>query len=1082
MKRLLFLTFIFVISLSIAHAQKEMRLLRFPTMNNNTIVFTYAGDLYSVDAKGGTARKLTNDIGTELFAKFSPDGKHIAFTGQYDGNTEVYLIPAEGGIPKRLTFTPTLGRDDVSDRMGPNNIVTGWKDNSTIVYRTRGWEFNDMKGKLFTVSINGGDPVQVPLPRGGFNSFSPDGSKLAYNRMFREFRTWKRYRGGQADDISIYDFKTKKTENITNNPAQDIFPMWAGDKIYFISDRDSRLNLFSYDLKSKETKKLTDFKDFDVKFPSLGDKSIVFENGGYIYSVDFATEKVTKHSISIDADFVSGRGGMIDVSKNVSNFEIAPDGKRALFGARGELFTVPLKNGPTRNLTNTSGVHERSSKWSPDGKWIAFISDESGEDEIYIIPQDGSAKATKLTSGAETYKYGLIWSPDSKKLLWNDKNQKLQFVDIDSKKVTLVDEAEAWEINSFEWSPDNKWISYSKPEVDVMSRIYLYSLENGKTTPVTDGWYNSTSPSFSDDGKYLFFTSLRTFSPSYGWTEWNHIYQDMSKIYLIALAQDTKSPFEPKSDEVSIKDKDKEDEKPKDDKKSSDVVVKVDLEGITNRVIELPVTASNYFNLTSAGNKLYYNRNGSKDQKSKLLFYDFDKLSETELGDFGGFEISADNKKMLVSQMNSYAIVDLPTAKLEIKDKLNLSDMKMNLDRYAEWKQIFNESWRQMRDFLYDPNLHGVDWEKMKKNYSQLLEYVNHRIDLTYVIGEMISELNIGHSYVGGGEYPKAERIKLGLLGANVERDPSSKFYKISKIYKGENWNKDRRSPLTEIGVTAKEGDFITAIDGVPVNTVVDINQLLIGKAGKQVTVKINSTAKLDGSKDNVIIPIEEQSELLYYNWVQENIEKVNKATNGKVGYLHIPDMGPNGLNKFAEFYYPQLKKEALIIDDRGNGGGNVSPMITERLNRQLVMIDKARNGTTGANPGGMHVGPKVLLMDEFSMSDGDIFAYRFKHYKIGTTIGKRTWGGVVGIRGSLPFVDGGTLNRPEFSRYDVDGKEWVMEGYGVDPDIFVDNDPALEYDGVDEQLNKAIEVALENLKKNPVKLPAPPKYPNKSK
>ncbi|MDP3831970.1 MAG: PDZ domain-containing protein, partial [Ignavibacteriaceae bacterium] len=425
---------------------------------------------------------------------------------------------------------------------------------------------------------------------------------------------------------------------------------------------------------------------------------------------------------------------------------------------------------------------------------------------------------------------------------------------------------------------------------------------------------------------------------------------------------------------------------------------------------------------------------------------------------------------------------DLPSAKLEIKDKLNLSDMKMNLDRYAEWKQIFNESWRQMRDFLYDPNLHGVDWEKMKKNYSQLLEYVNHRIDLTYVIGEMIGELNIGHSYVGGGEYPKAERIKLGLLGAQVVRDPSSKFYKISKIYKGENWNKDRRSPFTEIGVTAKEGDFITAIDGVPVNTVVDINQLLIGKAGKQVTVKINSTAKLDGSKDNVIIPIEEQSELLYYNWVQENIEKVNKATNGKVGYLHIPDMGPNGLNKFAEFYYPQLKKEALIIDDRGNGGGNVSPMITERLNRQLVMIDKARNGTTGANPGGMHVGPKVLLMDEYSMSDGDIFAYRFKHYKIGTTIGKRTWGGVVGIRGSLPFVDGGTLNRPEFSRYDVDGKEWVMEGYGVDPDIFVDNDPALEYDGVDEQLNKAIEVALENLKKNPVKLPAPPKYPNKSK
>lgn len=1093
MRRLLILTSLFLISLSIAYAQTEMRLLRFPTIHGSSIVFTYAGDLYSVDAKGGTARKITNAVGTELFAKFSPDGKHIAFTGQYDGNTEVYLIPAEGGVPKRLTFTPTLNRDDVSDRMGPNNIVTSWKDNSTIVFRTRGWEFNDMKGKLFTVSINGGDPVQIALPRGGFNSFSPDGSKLAYNRMFREFRTWKRYRGGQADDIWIYDFKSKKTENITNNPAQDLFPMWAGDKIYFTSERESRANLYSYNLKTKETKKLTDFKDFDIKFPSLGDKAIVFENGGYIYSMDLASEKVAKHSISIDVDFVTGRGGIIDVSKNITNFEISPDGKRALFGARGELFTVPVKNGPTRNLTNSSGIHERSSKWSPDGQWIAFISDESGEDEIYILPQSGNAKATKLTSDADTYKYGLSWSPDSKKLLWNDKKQRLQFVDIDSKKVTVVDKADAWEITSFDWSPDNKWIAYSKPELEMMSRIYSYSLETGKSTPLTDGWYNSSSPTFSDDGKFVFFSSLRTFAPTYGWTEWNHVYQDMSKVYMIALALDTKSPFEPKSDEVDFKDKTKDaekpkdgkvkDDKPKDEKKAdTDVVVKVDLDGIINRIIELPVSASNYFNLTSAGNKLYYTRNGSKDQKSKLFFYDFEKQTETEIGEISGYEISADNKKMLISQTNSYAIVDLPTAKLEIKDKLSLTDMKMNLDRHAEWEQIFNESWRQMRDFVYDPNLHGVDWVKMKKNYSQLLPFVNHRIDLTYVIGEMISELNLGHSYVGGGDYPKAERINLGLLGANLERDASSKFYKITKILKGENWHKDRRSPLTEIGVTAKEGEYITAIDGTPVNTVLDINELLIGKAGKQVTFKINSVPKLDGSKETVVVPLEDHSELLYYNWVYDNIEKVSKATNGKVGYIHIPDMGANGLNKFAEFYYPQLKKEALIIDDRGNGGGNVSPMITERLQREIVMIDKARNGAINANPGGMHLGPKVLLMDEFSMSDGDIFAYRFKHYKLGTTIGKRTWGGVVGIRGSLPFLDGGFLNRPEFSRYDIEGKSWIMEGYGVDPDIVIDNDPAMEYAGTDEQLNKAIEIALVELKKNPAKLPAPPPYPNKSK
>jgi tricorn protease len=1039
-----------------------------------------------VSSSGGTARKLTSDIGYELFARFSPDGKHIAFNGQYDGNTEVYLIPAEGGIPKRLTYTATLNRDDVSDRMGPNNIVMCWQGNDTIIYRSRGIEFNDFIGQLFKVSIYGGPSTQLPLPRGGFCSYSPDLKKMAYNRVFREFRTWKHYRGGQADDIWIYDFASKEIENITNNPAQDIFPMWYGNKIYFTSDRDYRLNLFSYNLDTKETKKLTDFKEYDVKFPSIGDNAIVFENGGYIYRFDLSTEKAEKVTININEDFSIGRGKLIDVSKNITNFEISPDGNRALFGARGEIFTVPAKNGNTRNLTNTSNVHERDSKWSPDGKWIAFISDASGEDEIYVIEQDGKSDPIQITKKGDVYKYQIYWSPDSKKILWGDRKQRLQYVDIESKEIITVAEATAFEITDYSWSPDSKWIAYAKPEEKMMQNIFIYSLESKKNIAVTDGWYDSEIPVFSNDGKYLFIVSERNFAPKFGQTEFNQIYQDMAKIYLITLAKDTKSPFEPQSDEVKVKeDNDRKSTDKKDSEKKEGpekLNIKVDEDGIQSRIVEIPTEGSNYFGLEAAGNKLYYMRRGSDDSKSQLVMFDFEKRKEIELGEINGFEISADQRKMLVFQNSNYFIIDIPAQKIDLKEKLNLSDMKMNLDRYAEWKQIFNESWRQMRDFFFAPNMHGVNWQAMKEKYEPLVKYVNHRADLTYIIGEMISELNIGHAYVGGGDYPKAERIKLGLLGAKLERDPVTKYYKIVKILKGQNWDKETRSPLTEIGVDVKEGDYIIAINNKPVNKLSDIYEELVNKADKQVTLKVNSLPKESGSHETIVIPTDDEHQLYYYNWVQNNIDKVDKATNGRVGYIHIPDMGVPGLNEFMKYYYPQLRKEALIIDDRGNGGGNVSPMIIERLKREATMITITRNSSPRFDPSGTHVGPNVFLINEFSASDGDIFPYRVKMNHMGKLIGKRTWGGVTGIRGTLPIVDGGFLNRPEFSRYDLDGKEWIMEGHGVDPDIVVDNDPALEFEGIDQQLNRAIDEALSELKNNPPKLPNHPEYPDMSK
>ncbi len=1071
------------------HAQEEARLLRFPAIHDNQVVFTYAGDLYTVPGSGGIARKLTNHDGFEVFARFSPDGKSIAFTGQYDGNTEVFTIPAAGGVPKRLTYTATLGRDDVADRMGPNNLVMAWTpDNQRIIFRSRMRSYNSFNGSLYTVSTVGDLPEQIPVPRGGFCSFSPDGKKMAYNRIFREFRTWKRYRGGMADDIWIYDFESKQVENVTKNSEQDIIPMWSGDKIYFLSDRDDnkRMNLYVYDLNSKETRKLTNYTDFDIKFPSIGKTAIVYENGGYIYKFDLASEQAQQVSITIADDLIYGRGEIKDVSKNVTNFEISPDGKRALFGAHGDVFTVPAKHGPTRNLTATSGIHDRNSKWSPDGKWISFISDKTGEDEICLVNQDGSGSQVQITSGGETYKYQPLWSPDSKKLLWSDRRQRLRLVDIQSKVITEVATAKAFEIRQYTWSPDSKWIAYARPEEEVMTKIYLYSLESKNSIEVTEGWYSSNGPAFSPDGKYLFFSSSRDFNPIYSRTEFNHAYQDMGRIYFVTLTKDVESPFKPKSDEVEVK-KDEPKSKNKDEKKDEEkkdaekkVVVKVDADGLKNRIIGLPIKSSNYRNLVSVGENLYYNRNGSADEKSRLLMYDFKKEKETDLGQINGYEISADAKKMLVAQNNSYAIIDLPEAEIKIKDKLNLSGMEMRLNRRDEWNQIYTECWRQMREFFYDPDMHGLDWQAVREKYQPLVAHVNHRNDLTYIIGEMIGELNVGHTYVGGGDRPRPKRIRTGLLGAELYRDASSKYYRIKKILRGQNWDKSLRSPLTEIGVDANEGDYILAVDGQPTNAMTNIYEALLNTVGKQVRLTINSRASNQGSWEITVKPIGNEAGLYYYNWVQDNIKKVNEATDGKVGYLHIPDMGRGGLNEFVKYFYPQIRKKALIVDVRGNGGGNVSPMIIERLRREITMFNIARNTPPNPNPGGMIYGPLVCLADEFSASDGDIFTYRFKKHNLGKVIGKRTWGGVVGIRGSLPLLDGGSLQKPEFSRFDVAGKEWIMEGVGVEPDIFVDNDPAKEFAGEDEQLNKAIEVILEELKTGEKEIPPIPPYPEK--
>ena len=1090
------LAFCLLVLPALSFGAGEARVLRFPAVSNDQVVFSYGGDLYTVPLAGGLARKLTSFYeGYEAFARFSPDGKSIAFTGEYDGNREVFLIPAEGGAPKRLTYTPTLGRDDISDRMGPNNLVMGWTpDGKSVVFRSRMREWNDFNGQLYLVPSAGGTPDELPLPRGGFCSFSPDGKKFAYNRIFREFRTWKRYRGGMADDIWVYDFATKKIENITNNPALDLIPMWKGDRIYFVSDRDDnkRVNLYVYDLKTKATRKLTEFAEYDIKFPSLGPNHIVFENGGYIYKFDLASEKTDKLPVTIADDAVGARSRLTKVADQITGGDISPDGKRALFGAHGEIFTVPAQYGNTRNLTRTPGVHERNGVWSPDGKWIAYVSDKTGEDEIYIRAQDGSGEPQQLTKNADTYKYQLFWSPDGKKIMWDDRLQRLNCLDVATKEVVTIVKAEAGEIQRFAWSPDSRWITYAKPEVETMMKVYLYSLDTKKTYEVTDGWYNSADPAFSADGKYLFFVSNRDFNPIFSATEFDHAYLSLSRVYFVTLAKDTKSPFEPKSDEVAVK---KEAEAPapaapakaaaKPETKTEApatgaVPIKVDPDGLKGRIIALPIETANYGDITAVGNAVYYLRVKDMENQPSLMLYDLGELKEKDLGKIGRYGVSADGKKMLVVKDRAFAIIDLPKGPITIESRLDLSGMECTVDPRQEWDQIYEECWRQMKYFFYAPNMHGVDWDAVRAKYRPLAAAVTHRADLTYVIGEMIGELSAGHTYVGGGDMPHARRLKVGMLGAQFERDTKTGFYKIAKILKGQNWNPARRSPLTEVGVNVREGEYLIAVNGKPLDKLADMFEALDNTAGKQATLRVNGTPEEKGSREVVVVPVETENQLYYYNWVEGNIDKVTKATNGRVGYVHIPNMGVDGLNEFVKYFFPQIRKKALIIDVRGNGGGFVSAMVIDRLVKELVMVEVGRNFTPGPDPQGAFLGPKVALCDEFSASDGDIFPYRFKTLGVGKVIGKRTWGGVVGIRGSLPLLDGGFLNKPEFAPYGKDGQGWIMEGVGVEPDIVVDNDPAREFAGIDDQLNKAIEVILEELKTKAKELPPLPPFPIK--
>jgi tricorn protease len=1090
-------------------ANAQSKLLRYPDVHGDKVAFTYGGDLWTASMSGGLATRLTSHPGLELFAKFSPDGNWIAFTGQYDGDEQVYVIPATGGVPKQLTFYPARG--PLTPRWGYDNQVYGWTpDGKSVVFRS-GREYFDLgDSRLYTVPVAGGMPEALPMPKSGAGDFSPDASKVVYSPLFRDFRTWKRYEGGWAQQLYIFDVKTHAAEKITEGLRSHRDPMWIGSKIYYSSDADGTLNLYSYDPVSKKTEELTHGTKWDVRWPGTDHKNqIVYEEDGELNVLDVNTGQSKHLSIKVPDDGVYSRPAQVPAAGQIEDYALSPKGERALFVARGDVFTAPIEKGPTRNLTDSSNAHDKWARWSPDGAKIAFISDLDGEDEVYLVNQDGSSKPEQLTHGFHAMLYAPEWAPDGKRLAFSDKDGKLFVLTLEDKKTAEVAHDPDGRLRDYVWSYDGGHLAYTLTNPSGFRSLYVWSVTDAQAHRVTGDLFRVGDPAWDPDGNYLYYIGAHEFQPALSLVEFDYAASRWAGIYALALRKDVKNPFPPESDEVTVskdgdksadkaksEDKDKKDEKAekKEEKKEEKKVekkkeyIRIDFDGLGNRVARVPLESDNYEGLAVTKEYLVIGRAGTpfygRDTypQDALLIYSLKDRKETVLAEnIGGFTVSDDGKKVLARIGHDFKLYDVkPEGKANPKA---VSTAALMADRvpHQEWAEIFNEVWRRYRDFFYAKNMNGYDWDALRQQYSTLVPFVAHRSDLNYVLGEMVSELNASHSYIEGGDYDMPKRPQVALMGAKLELDHAAGRYRIAKIYAGQNEEELYRSPLTEVGVDAHQGDYILAIDGEDLTASKNPYQLLHNKANQPVQLTLNSKPSPDGARTVSYKPITTERNLIYLDWVAQNREAVSKATNGRVGYIHIPDMGANGIREFLKFYYPQIRKEALVVDVRGNGGGNISQMLIQRLDRKLLGTGFDRvSEYTGTYPNETFYGPMVCLLNETSASDGDIFPYMFRQAGLGPLIGKRTWGGVVGISGRGPLLDGGTVFVPEYATGSVDGK-YVIEGHGVDPDIVVENDPAAVIAGRDPQLERGISELMKVLEANPKKLPPRPPDPVKT-
>jgi tricorn protease len=1075
--------------------QAETRLLRFPDIHGDDIAFVYGGDIWLASAQGGTARRLTSGEGEELFPKFSPDGKWIAFTGQYSGTRQVYVIGVNGGTPRQLTFHNDIGQ--IPPRAGYDNQVIDWTpDGKQIAFLAHRVAWSDRIGRPYLVPAAGGMEKPMKLAESSAGTFSPDGNRYAFAPVMNEYRTWKRYYGGRASDIWVFDLKNEKAERITTEPSIDQQPVWIGDTIYFASNRDRTMNLFAWDGQTKAVRKVTNHDAFDVLWPSGDGRRIVYENGGWIYLLDPASGQTRKVSIRVEGDLPRSMPYFKNVAEEIEGFGLSPTAKRVLLTARGEIFTAPAEKGEIRNLTNSPGVRERDAAWSPDGRWVAYLSDRTGEYEVYVRPADGSGEERQITKDNGIWRFALAWSPDSKKLAYGDQDWKLKWVDVASGKITEADRSDQ-AITDYQWSPDSRFLAYTKNGETRLPSVWIYSLDEGKARQLTSDMTAEAEPTWDPSGRYLYFISNRDFNLTFSGYEFDYLYTNPNRVYVGVLSKEGPALFLPESDEetpsketagLRIADAAGQaparkgasmaegEEKP-DAAKKAPVRVKIDFDGFESRVRAIPGPSGNYRTLRATPAGVFY-LTGNGQGPASLKMFDLNGRQEQTIVDgIGAYDLSADGKKIIYARRDTLGILDPRPGQKAGDGKLDLEKLEMRVDPKQEWRQMYTDAWRIFRDWFYDPAIHGLDWKAIRERYGEMVPYIANRSDLDFILGELGGEVSAGHVYVERGDEPGPTRVEGGLLGAEIEDDPSG-YFRIAHIFPGENWHEDFRSPLTEPGVSVKDGDYILAVDGQPTNKVENFYRLLEGKANQVVTLLVNSKPNAQGAHEERIRPVQKEQNLRYLDWVQATRAKVDKLSGGRIGYIHLPNTAVEGNRELFKYFYPLSRKDALIFDDRYNGGGFIPDRMIALISRPLVSYWVTRGGQANSTPQFVHTGPKVTLINGQAGSGGDAFPFYFREQKLGKLIGTRTWGGLIGLSGGPALVDGGTLSVPTFRFLTPEG-QWGVENEGVAPDIEVIDRPDAFARGEDPSLEKGIQVLLEELRNSPPKkltVPPPPK------
>lgn len=1073
------LTFLFTLSV----VGQGTQLLRQPTISDTDVVFVYANDLWKASINGGDAIRLTSNEGYESLPHFSPDGKIIAFTAEYDGNTDVYIIPSNGGEPKRLTFHPSA------------DLIQGWTPEGEVLFRSGREAVPTFTDRFYSISINGGFPKTIDLPNAAFGEISPDGKHIAYVPLRAWDAEWRNYRGGQAVPIWIMNTETKELVTITQSDKErHLDPVWFKNKVYYLSERDYASNIWSFDLETKAEKQITFHKKFDVKSLDSDTNKIVYEQGGYLHVLDPETGTTSQLNIKVNGDMNFARPRWEDVKAGqLSNPNVSPSGKRVVFEHRGEIFTAPKKDGTWRNMTNSSGVADRSPIWSPKGDKVAWFSDKSGEYQLVVADQDGGEQKYYSLPN-HTFYFQPDWSPDGAQIAYSDTDYNIWVINLNTgnvEKIATDNYAHPNRTMNPVWSPDSKWIAYPKQLKSHFKTIFAYNVVTKQTVQLTDGMADAISPIWSENGKYLYFLASTNYGLQSGWLDMSSYDTNLTRsLYAIVLSKTDDAPNLPKTDEEKIEKKkpiDKSKKKSKkgekdEEKDSKPVTIKLDIDGIFNRIIALKLDDRNYVALAKGSKNIIFVAESIPNEEGlKLHKYDVEKMEPEDYATgVSEMAVSSDRKSILLKQNGAWMLSSTEAKPDASKDKLSI-DFKIRIDPTKEYEQIFKEGWRFMRDFLYVNNTHGAPWDTIYEWYAPWIKHVRHRTDLNYVVDILSGEISIGHSFVYGGDFPDVKRVPIGLLGADLSLENG--FYKIDKIYNGENWNPNLYAPLAQPGINASVGDYITAINGKELAANQNPYELLEQTADREITIKVNSNPSLSGGKNILIKPVSSERGLRTYDWMEGNRRKVDELSNGKLAYVYVPNTAGGGFTSFNRYYFSQQDKKGVIIDERNNGGGSAADYMIDIMSRELFGYFNSRTESNRpwTTPMAGIWGPKVMLINENAGSGGDLLPYMFHAKKIGPLVGTRTWGGLVGTWDTPNFIDGGKMVAPRGGFFDVDGN-WAVEGEGISPDIEVIQEPKLILEGKDPQLERGVQEAMRLLEKEEFQLKPEPAAPKKWK